>query len=83
MCVCVCVCVCVRVSWNVGQKVFFDIRVFNPNASTYGNTDVEKSYEMNEREKKRQYNERIIEVGRDTFTSLVLSANGSFGKERT
>ena len=46
--------------WNAGQTAFFDIRVFNPNASRYGKTEISKCYEMNEKEKKKNYNERIL-----------------------
>jgi hypothetical protein len=44
--------------WIPGQKAFFDVTVFKPMAGTYRNQNLEKCYEMNEREKKRSYNER-------------------------
>ena len=34
--------------WNAGQTAFFDIRVFNPNASRYGKTEISNCYEINE-----------------------------------
>ena len=32
-------------------------------------------------EKKRQYNERVLEVENGTFTPLVFSTNGAMGRE--
>ena len=38
-------------------------------------------YKAHEDEKKRVYNERIIEVEKATFTPLVFSTSGGTGKE--
>ena len=40
-----------------------------------------KILEKHEREKKRQYNRRIMNIGNGTFTPLVFSVNGGMGKE--
>ena len=40
-------------------------------ARRYGSQELNKAYEMNGREKKRQYNERILEVEHGSFTPLV------------
>ena len=45
--------------WREGQNAFFDARITNT---------------KHEREKKRQYNNKIMNVG--TFTPLVFSVNG-------
>ena len=37
---------------------------------------------MNEQEKKRAYNERILQIDHGTFTPLVFSIKGSIGRER-
>ena len=60
---------------------FFDVRVFNPNAKRYINHELTKSYEMNEKEKKKCYNERILQVEHGSFTPLVMSATGGMGRE--
>ena len=60
---------------------FFDVRVFNPNAKRYVKQDISKTYELNEKEKKRLYNERIIEIEHGSFTPLVMSATGVMGRE--
>ena len=43
--------------WISGQRAFFDIRVFKSMAQRYGSQELTKAYEINAREKKRQYNE--------------------------
>ena len=43
--------------WISDQWVFFDIRVFSPMAQRHGSQELTKVYEINEREKKKQYNE--------------------------
>ena len=60
---------------------FFDVRVFNPNARRYAKQELSKTYQLNEKEKKRLYNERILQVGPGTFTPLVTSATGGMGRE--
>ena len=67
--------------WISGQRAFFDIRVFNPMARRYESQQLNKAYEINEREKKRQYNERILEVEHGSFTPLVMTALGGMGRE--
>ena len=58
--------------WLTGQGAFFDVRVFNPTAKRYVNQELRKSYEINEKGKKKQYNELILQVEHGTFTSLVI-----------
>ena len=67
--------------WLTGQVAFFDVRVFNPTAKRYVNQELRKSYEVNEKEKKRQYNERILQVEHGTFTPLVMSTTSGMGHE--
>ena len=70
-----------RSFWQAGQIAFLDVRVFNPMASRYLHLESSKRYEVNEREKKRQYNERVMEIEHGTFTPLVMSATGGMGRE--
>ena len=60
--------------WVPGQKAFFDVRVSNPLAGRYGNSKVSKAYEINEKVKKRAYNERVFQVEQGSFTPLVFNA---------
>ena len=67
--------------WVKGQRAFFDIRVFNPYAQRYSTQSVKSSYIINEKEKKRQYNRRILEVDRGSFIPLIFSTTGGMGRE--
>jgi len=55
--------------------------VFNPMAKRYANQSLDKAYRINESEKKRTYNERIIKVKYSTCTPLVFSVTGGIGRE--
>ena len=67
--------------WRPGQNAYFDIRVTNTNCRSQVNTDTMKTLEKHEREKKRQYNHRIMNIEHGTFTPLVFSVTGVMGKE--
>ena len=64
-----------------GQKesAFFDIRVFNPYAPSNSTKSQEANYRRHEKEKRREYKRRIIEVEHGSFTPLVLSTTGGWG----
>ena len=67
----------------VYERWFLDVRVFNPHALSNKNISIHKCYRKHEMEKKRMYEQTTREVGHATFTSLVFSASGGFGKEAT
>ena len=67
--------------WCRNQRAFFDIRVFNPTAPRYVRQPLAKTYVTHEKEKKRKYNERVLEVENGTFTPLVFSIFGGMGQE--
>jgi len=50
-------------------------------AKRYANQSLDKAYRINESEKKRTYNERIIKVKYSTCTPLVFSVTGGIGRE--
>ena len=64
-----------------GELAFFDVRVFNPFAKTHFNTKLESAFDRNETSKKSEYNERVINIEHGSFTPVVLSAYGGFGRE--
>ena len=43
----------VRSFWQDGQKAFFDVKVFNPFTQTHLRSELQKNFEVNERDKKR------------------------------
>ena len=67
--------------WERGQQAFFDLRVFDPNACRYRNKSLQQCHVTNEQEKKRAYNQRIIQIDHGTFTPLVFSINGSMARK--
>ena len=60
--------------WNPGQRVFFDIRVFDHNAQRYMNNNLQKSFIRNEVEKKK-HNERVLNVENASFTCCAPICN--------
>ena len=63
------------------KKYYLNARVFNPIASRYRNTPLSKCYTINENEKKKQYNKRVLQVEHGSFTPVVMSSNEGFGRE--
>ena len=61
--------------WERGHQEVLDVRVFDPN------TSIQQCYNINEKEKKRNYNERILQIDHGTFTPLVFSLYGGMGRE--
>ena len=74
----------VRAFWGEAmQEAFFDIRVFHPLASSYRNTSLENLYRQHERQKKREYGDRVRQVELGCFTPLVFSTTGGMALEAT
>ena len=69
--------------WRKGQNAYFDVRVTKPDAPSPLNLSLKNILSKHEREKKRQYNHRIMNVEHGLFTPLVFSVNGSMGPECT
>ena len=67
--------------WAKNQRAFFDVRVFDPSARRYQGTTLEQAYRTNEKEKKRAYGERVLQVENGSFTPLVFSASGGMANE--
>ena len=67
--------------WRNGQNAYFDIRVTNANSDSQSNMTAAKVYAKHEAEKKRNYNQRIMQIEHGTFTPLVYSVNGGIAPE--
>ena len=63
------------------KKAFFDVRIFHPNAISNRSKSLPQLYQAHENEKKRTYNQRIIEVEHASFTPLVFSTSGGESPE--
>ena len=69
--------------WSPMERTFVDVRIVHPNSPSYQGKKMEKIYEMHENEKKRKYNQRIIQVEKASFTPLVFSTSGGMALECT
>ena len=54
---------------------------FNPFAKSCQNQNLQTAFDNNEKEKKRTYNQCVIQVEHGSFTPLVFSAYGGYGRE--
>ena len=71
----------IRGFWQRGQRAFFDVRVFNPFAPFYRCQKLENAFSHNEKEKKRAYGRRVVEIEHGSFTPLVFSSSGGCARE--
>ena len=70
--------------WDTSKRsTFFDVRVFNSHASSNSKSTTKACYMRHEREKRREYERRVLEVEHGTFTPLVLSTSGGWGPSAT
>ena len=65
------------------ERTFLDVRVSNFNSPSFRDKSAEKLYVINENEKKKKYNQRVIQVDKGTFTPLIFNTNGGMGPEAT
>ena len=67
--------------WGVRhQQAYFDVRGFNPLASTNRCNSLASCFRSHDREKRRTYEQRVREIERASFTPLVFSALGGMSK---
>ena len=67
--------------WTRQQDAFFDVRVTHPRSNLLTRSEVLSQLAANERQKKRQYGERVNVVDRGVFSPLVFSTSGVCAKE--
>ena len=58
--------------WRPGQSAYFDVRVTNTDSESVRHMPLRKIYEKHEKEKKRHYNDRVMNIEHGTFTPLVF-----------
>ena len=63
--------------------MFFDVRIANTNSASQHNVKIEKVLLKHAKEKKREYNRRIMNIEHGTFTRLVFAVSGVLSKERS
>ena len=69
--------------WSSFEKTFLDVRVMHPNSPSYEDKTPDQIYKQHEREKKRKYNDRILNVDKGSFSPLIFSTTGGMGPECT
>ena len=67
--------------WRAGQNAFFDVRITNADCTSQVASPVKSVLRKHELEKKRNYNQRIIQVEHGTLTPLIFTTSGAMGKE--
>ena len=68
--------------WTPAVTVFFDVRVTNVNSRSNKGKYTATIFKEQENEKKRKYNQRVMEVERGTFTPPVFGTNEDMGLDR-
>ena len=66
--------------WSQCEKTFFDVRVTHPNAESMKAKSLQQIYKHNEAEKKRLYNDRVINCEKATSTPLVFTTTGGMAQ---
>ena len=67
--------------WGTFQKTMFDVRIFHPYAKTYEDQNIADVYLLHEKEKRRNYLQRVLQIEKASFTPLVYSTNGGMAPE--
>ena len=69
--------------WQPLNRAFFDVKVINPFAQSNWSKKIEDMYKFHESLKKKEYNARILEVEKGSFSPLVFTCTGGAGPEAT
>ena len=64
---------------SVFERTFFDVRVTHPSCDTNIHKSLTQLYREQEEEKKRMYEERVIESEKGSFTPLIYMTSGGSG----
>ena len=62
--------------WTSGVTAFFDVRVTHVISRSNKGKSASTIFREHESEKRRKYNQRVIDVEMGTFTPLVFKTNG-------
>ena len=57
--------------WSPLQRTFLDVRIVHPCAASYINTPLKNLFKTHEQQKKRKYNNRVINIEKATFKPMV------------
>ena len=62
--------------WGPFQKTMFDVRIFHSNADSYKDRDIKQVYIQHENIKRKNCEQRVVQVEKCSFTPLVYSTTG-------
>ena len=65
--------------WSRGVTAFFDVRVTHVNSKCNQGKTTSTIFKEQEEEKKRKYQQRVLDVEMGSFTPLVFGTNGVMG----
>ena len=69
--------------WRPQERMFADVRIFDPNCKSYKDKEPHAIYSQHEAQKKQEYGDRVLNVEHGTLTPLIFSTTGGWGKEAT
>ena len=67
--------------WSRGVTAFFDVRETHVNSKCSQGKETSTIFKEQEEEKKRKYQQRVLDVEMGSFTSLVFGTNGGMGAD--
>ena len=67
--------------WARGVTTFFDVRVKHVNSKCYQSKPTSEMFKEQDEEKKRKYQQRVLDIEMGSFTPLVFGTNGGMGNE--
>ena len=67
--------------WSPGITAFFDVRVTRVNSKCNQGKATSTIFKEQEEEKKRKYQQRVLDVEMGSFTPLVFGANSGMGAD--
>ena len=67
--------------WSKGVTAFFDVRVTHVNSKCHQSKPTSTVFKEQEDEKKRKYQQRVLDIEMGFFTPLVFGTNGGMGIE--
>jgi hypothetical protein len=73
----------VRDFYGNKQNAFFEMRVFDPSASSYAHRSLSALFKTFEKTRSRQYEHRINLVDNGNFTPMIMATNGVMGPRMT
>ena len=65
--------------WTRGEDAYFDVKVFHPDAPSYKSKSPTSLFEVHEQRKRLEYEERIVNVDRGSFTHLEFTTTDAVG----